>query len=113
MTNPGSRRHVYRFWMLLQDVRQALRTLASRPGFTAAAILSLALGIGAVTSVHALIRALFDRPPAAVAEPGELVAISAVRNGKPVEDAIRFPDYRYLRDHNTVFSALASHFNSG
>ena len=99
--------------MLLQDVRQALRTLASRPGFTVAAILSLALGIGAVTSVYALIRTLFDRPPVGISESHELVAISAVRNGKPVEDVIRFPDYLYLRDHNTVFSALASHFNSG
>jgi predicted permease len=101
------------FRMLLQDIRQALRTLASRPGFTVAAILSLALGIGAVTSVYALIRALFDRPPVGVAEPNGLVAIGAVRNGKPVEDVIRFSDYLYLRDHNTVFSALASHFNSG
>jgi predicted permease len=99
--------------MLLQDLRQALRTLASRPTFTAAAILSLALGIGAQTSVYALIRALFDRPPMGVAEPDEVLAISAVAKGRPVEDAIRFPDYLYLRDHNTVFSGLASHFNSG
>ena len=98
---------------MLQDLRQALRTLATRPGFTTAAIVSLALGIGAETSVYALIRALFDRPPMGVAEPHEIVAISALEKGKPVEDAIRFPDYVYLRDHNTVFSALASHFNSG
>ena len=89
--------------MLLQELRQALRTLASRPALTAAAILSLALGIGAETSVYALIRALFDRPPAGVAEPDGLVAITAATNGRPVEDTIRFPDYVYLRDHNTVF----------
>ena len=70
------------FCMRLQGVRQALRTLASRPGFTAAAVVSLALAIGAVTSVYALIRTVFDRPPAAVAEPDGIVAISAVRNGK-------------------------------
>ena len=99
--------------MLLQDLRQALRTLATRPGFTTAAIVSLALGIGAETSVYALIRALFDRPPLGVADPHGLVAISAFTKGKPVEDAIRFPDYVYLRDHNTMFSGLASHFNSG
>ena len=99
--------------MLLQDLRQALRTLASRPAFTTAAILSLALGIGAETSVYALVRTLFDRPPIGVAQPNEIVAISAVTKGNPVEDAIRFPDYLYLRAHNTVFSALASHFNSG
>jgi len=99
--------------MLLHELRQALRTLASRPLFTTAAILSLALGIGAETSVYALIRALFDRPPIGVAQPNEIVAISAVTKGTPVEDAVRFPDYIYLRDHATVFSGLASHFNSG
>jgi predicted permease len=99
--------------MLLLDLRQAFRTLASHPAFTTIAVLSLALGIGAETSVYALIRALFDRPPIGVTEPHELVAISSAMKGKPVEDAIRFPDYLYLRDRNTVFSALASHFNSG
>ena len=96
-----------------QDLRQALQALVSRPAFAAAAILSLALGIGAETSVYSLIRVIFDRPPAGVAEPNDVVAISAARNGQPVEDAIRFPDYVYLRDHNTVFADLASHFNSG
>jgi predicted permease len=99
--------------MLLPDLRQALRTLVSRPTFTTAAILSLALAIGAETSVYALIRALFDRSPMGVTDPHEIVAISSTTKGKPVEDAIRFPDYLHLRDHNTVFSALASHFNSG
>lgn len=98
---------------MLQDIRHACRSLASRPGFTTAAVLSLALGIGAETSVYALIRALFDRPPTGMVEAHELVAVSAFTNGIPVEDAIRFPDYVYLRDHNTTFSGLASHFNSG
>ncbi len=99
--------------MVFQDLRRAVRSLASRPGFTMAALVSLALGIGAETSVYALMRTLFDRPPAGVVDPHEIVAVSSLDKGKPVEDAIRFPDYLYLRERSTVFSALASHFNSG
>ena len=66
--------------MLLPDLRQAFRTLVSRPAFTTAAILSLALAIGAETSVYALIRALFDRPPMAVTDPHEIVALSSTHS---------------------------------
>jgi predicted permease len=96
-----------------QDLRHGLRALASHPGLTIAAALSLGLAIGAQTSVYCLIDALFLRPPAGVPEPQRLVAISALDRGVPDEDAIRYPDYLYYRGHNTTFTELASHFNSG
>ena len=96
-----------------QDLRHGLRALASHPGLTIAAALSLGLAIGAQTSVYCLIDALFLRPPVGVTEPQRLVAISALDRGVPDEDAIRYPDYLYYRDHNTTFTELASHFNSG
>jgi predicted permease len=96
-----------------QDLRHGLRALASHPGLTIAAALSLGLAIGAQTSVYCLIDTLFLRPPAGVTEAQRLVAISALNRGVPDEDAIRYPDYLYYRDHNTTFSELASHFNSG
>ena len=51
------------------------------------------------------------RPPAL----GEVTPSrdSALDRGVPDEDAIRYPDYLYYRDHNTTFTELASHFNSG
>jgi putative ABC transport system permease protein len=98
---------------MFQDLRHGLRALASRPGLTIAAALSLGLAIGAQTSVYCLIDALFLRPPAGVTEAQRLVAISALDRGVPVEDAIRYPEYLYYRDHNTTFTELASHFNSG
>jgi predicted permease len=98
---------------LIQDLRHGLRTLANRPGLTIAAALSLGLAIGAQTSVYCLIDMLFQRPPAGVTEAGRLVAISALNGGKPDEDTIPYPDYRYYRDHHTTFTELASHFNSG
>ncbi|MET0213851.1 MAG: ABC transporter permease, partial [Vicinamibacterales bacterium] len=101
---------------MFQDLRHGLRALASHPGLTIAAALSLGLTIGAQTSVYCLIDALFVRPPLGVREAQRLVAISALdalKRGFPDEDAIRYPDYLYYRDHNTAFTELASHFNSG
>ena len=98
---------------LWQDVRYAVRTLHKNPAFTTTAAATLALAIGAQTSVYCLIDTLFLRPPPGVTEAKRLVAISALNRGVPVEDTIRYPDYLYYRDHNTTFTELASDFNSG
>jgi predicted permease len=101
---------------MFQDLRHGLRALASHPGSTIAAVLSLGLAIGAQTSIYCLIDALFLRPPVGVTESQRLVAMSALNaleRGVADEDAIRYPDYLYYRDHNTTFTELASHFNSG
>ena len=63
---------------LMQDVRYALRALRANPGFTAAAIMSLALGIGANSAVFGVLNAamLRDLP---VSDPDRVSAASAVR----------------------------------
>ncbi len=99
--------------VMFQDLRHGLRALAGHPGLTIATALSLSLAIGAQTSVYCLINTLFLRPPVGVTEPQRLVAISALDRGVPDEDAIRYPDYLFYRDHNSTFTELASHFNSG
>ena len=48
--------------ILLKDVRHALRALASAPAFTVAAILSLAIGIGANTAIFSIVDGLLLRP---------------------------------------------------
>jgi len=48
-----------------------------------------------------------------VTDAQRLVTISALDRGVPDEDMIRYADYLYYRDHNSTFTELASHFNSG
>src|SRR6516165_986800 len=92
------------------DVRHALYSMVKRPVFTTTAVLTLALGIGASISVYALVRGLYFRAPDGVTDANRLVGISQEKKGKPISEVIRYPDYLYFRDHQTVFSGLASHF---
>jgi hypothetical protein len=59
---------------LTQDVRYALRTIGRAPGFTAIALLSLGLGIGANTAIFSLIHTLMLRP-LPVRDPQQLVEL--------------------------------------
>src|SRR6266446_638697 len=90
---------------LLQDLRFGFRMLGRSPGFTAAAVLSLALGIGANTAIFTIINALLLRM-LPVHEPQQLVWMG--RSSLETNDAHSFPYpfYRELRDQNSVFSGV-------
>jgi predicted permease len=93
---------------LIQDVRYGARQLRRSPGFTLAAIVSLALGIGANTTIFSYVNALLLRPPSGVTAPDTLMS---VWNRQPSGDYLQqsYPDYVYYRDHNRVFSGLAAY----
>jgi predicted permease len=90
---------------MFQDLRFGLRMLAKSPGFTLAAVLCLALGIGANTAIFGVVNAAFWRPLPGAAEPDRLVAF-ARGNGEGL--ALSYPDFTVLRERNEVLSGLAA-----
>jgi predicted permease len=88
---------------LVQDLRYGFRTLRNSPGFTAVAVLTLALGLGANTVVFSILNALYLRT-APVRNPIELVMSAGTHRG------VSLPEYRYFRDNNSSFAGLAAEY---
>ena len=83
-----------------QDLSYAIRTLLKSPGVSAVAVLSLALGIGANTTIFTLINAMFLNP-LAVETPSELLAVLTVDAKNPGVSTVSYPNYEDLRDDIT------------
>jgi len=115
---------------LIQDVRYGLRNLRKNPGFTAVAVLTLALGIGANTSIFTMINAvLLTRLP--IGHPEQLVLLhwvshskgpyvwqssssyggcDTVDNGSGFANcSFSFPDYENFRAHAQSFQGMAAY----
>jgi predicted permease len=92
----------------LQDFRHAIRLLKRNPGFTAAAILVLGLGLGANTAAFSLVNALLLQP-----RPGRIDGLFAVFNqqrSKPNSYRdFSYPAYLNLRERGEVFESLMAH----
>ena len=87
---------------IAQDLRYAVRVLRKQPGFTLAAVLTLALGIGANTAVFSLVNAtLLQRLP--VTDREHLVYVYRGSVG----GVFSYPQYEMLRDHSQSFEGLA------
>jgi predicted permease len=94
---------------LWQDIRFGIRTLAKNPGFTAVAVLTLALGIGANAAIFSILDPLLLRK-LPVHNPDELVLVHAAGTISS-EDYSEPSAYFIYRDNNSVFSGVAATAN--
>ena len=93
---------------LIKDIRYALRALARTPGFTAVAVITLALGIGANTAIFSVVYGVLLRPldnP----EPEQLVVLRESRRFKQPDAQIAPGNFLEWQRQNTVFSDLAAY----
>jgi putative ABC transport system permease protein len=95
---------------MLTDLRFALRQLWKNPGFTAVAVLALALGIGANTAIFSVVNAVLLKPLPFPA-PEQVVAVGAIdtrESAKATElDSMSYPDFFDFREQNKSFAFLA------
>src|SRR5213075_212866 len=94
---------------MINDFRFAFRQLWKSPGFTAAAVAVLALGIGVNTAIFSLVNVMLFQPPN-YARPAEVVQLFSQDRKDPKSfRAFSYPTFRDVRDQNTVFSGLFAH----
>ncbi|MGA7854102.1 MAG: ABC transporter permease [Candidatus Acidiferrales bacterium] len=92
---------------LIQDLKYAVRMLVKSPGFTAIAILTLALGIGANTALFSVVNGVLLRP-LPYAQPDRLVVLS---EKSPVfeSSSISYPNFLDWQRTNTTFTSIAAY----
>ena len=81
---------------LMHDVRDAVRSLSRRPGFTAVALLSLAIGIGANTAIFSLVNAILLRK-SPIAAPERMVNVY-LHQASFAYSTLSYPELKDLRD---------------
>ena len=91
----------------MRDLKYAARMLIKAPGFTAVAILSLALGIGANTAIFSLINAVLLRP-LPVEDASTLVSVSETDQRNPGNLPVSDLNFRDLRAQNAVFTDMGA-----
>jgi putative ABC transport system permease protein len=94
---------------LHQDVRFGLRMLAKNPGFTAVVVITLALGIGANSTIFSWINSTLLDPIPGAADTSELVTIMRGERSEHPMPPFSYPDYVDLRARTQSMSGLLAH----
>ena len=98
---------------LIHDIRYALRMMARSPGFTAIAVLTIALGVGANTAVFSIMNTLLLRTlpvqnPEELAVIGNPESVGQQSGGSPRVDVFSYPLYREMVATNEAFTSIAA-----
>jgi MacB-like periplasmic core domain len=93
---------------LRQDLTYAFRRLSKSPGFAAAAVLSIALGIGANSTIFSMVSRFVLRP-APVGEAGTLMALHTTQRGECCNH-FTWPMFTDLREQAKSFSGMAAYY---
>ena len=96
---------------LIQNVSYALRQLRKNPGFTAVAVITLALGIGANTAVFSVVDAVMLRP-LPYDHPEQLIEAESMNTRNPQPNAISYPDFFDWRAQNRTLDHLVCYHDS-
>lgn len=94
---------MYTFW---QDIRFGTRMLRKHPVFTAIAVLSMALGIGANTTMYSIVDAVLFSP-LPVENPERLVSVYT-KTPKDGNQQFFYPDFEYIRENNEAFTDVTT-----
>ncbi len=93
---------------LLSDARFALRGFRKSPVFFGVAVLVVALGTGAVSTIFSVANAVVLRPVPGVRDASSLVEVSRARQGRQGSLSASYPYYKYLSDHSKTLDGLAA-----
>ena len=93
---------------IVQDARYAARILRKNALFTSIAILVVALGTGAVSTIYSVAQGVIFRPIPGVAQQNDVVGITRTRSDHASSRSASYPYYAHLADHATAMSGIAA-----
>src|SRR5580658_1225051 len=91
---------------LWHDLRYALRQLRKNPGFAATAVITLALGIAATSTIFCWIHSTLFNPIPGVTHTGNMITIQRGERSEHATPPLSYDDYLDLRNHATTLSGL-------
>ena len=107
--SPTERRGATPVDSFLQDFRYALRSFRTAPTVTIIAALTIAIGIGATTTIFSVANALLLRPPAGVRDPSRLVTVHSVSRDGSGFHVFSYPDFRDMQRAESGLEELAGY----